>query len=78
LVGMISSILSYMFGKGIPADLMFIGVELVGIAIGSVLGPMTSKKIPDIWLKRLFVVLALYVGIGYTLQGFFEFKIPGI
>ncbi len=77
-VGMISSILSYMFGKGIPTDLLFIGAELMGIAIGSVLGPMTSKKIPDIWLKRLFVVLALYVGIGYSLKGFFDLKIPGI
>ncbi|MBI5570397.1 MAG: sulfite exporter TauE/SafE family protein [Desulfomonile tiedjei] len=78
LVGMISSILSYMFVKNVPADLMFIGIELVGIAIGSVLGPMTSKKIPDIWLKRLFVVLALYVGIGYTLRGFFDFSLPGL
>lgn len=78
LVGMISSILSYMFMKGIPADLTFVGAELVGIAIGSILGPMTSKKIPDVWLKRIFVVLALYVGIGYTLKGFFEILIPGI
>jgi uncharacterized protein len=78
LVGMISSILTYMFVGGIPADLMFVGAELVGVAIGSVLGPMTSKKIPDVWLKRLFVVMALYVGIGYTLQGFFNIKIPGM
>jgi uncharacterized protein len=78
LVGMISSILSYMFVKGVPADLMFIGVELVGIAIGSILGPMTSKKIPDVWLKRLFVVLAVYVGLGYSLKGFFDILIPGI
>lgn len=78
LIGMISSILSYMFVKGVPADLMFIGVELVGIAIGSILGPMTSKKIPDIWLKRIFVVLAVYVGLGYTLKGFFDILIPGI
>jgi len=78
LVGMISSILSYMFVKSVPADLMFIGIELVGIAIGSVLGPMTSKRIPDIWLKRLFVVLALYVGIGYTLRGFFDVSLPGL
>jgi uncharacterized membrane protein YfcA len=78
LIGMISSILSYMFVKSVPADLMFIGVELVGIVIGSILGPITSKKIPDVWLKRLFVVLALYVGIGYTLRGFFDIRIPGI
>lgn len=78
LVGMISSIYTYMFVKSVPADLLFIGAELIGIAIGSIIGPMTSKRIPDVWLKRLFVVLALYVGIGYTLRGFFDIRLPGI
>ncbi|MEW6349921.1 MAG: sulfite exporter TauE/SafE family protein [Thermodesulfobacteriota bacterium] len=78
-VGMISSIYGYMFIKGVPVDLAFIGVELIGIAIGSVLGPMTSKKIPDIWLKRLFVVCAIYVGVGYTTKGFLGYSIfPGM
>jgi len=63
LVGMIVSIFSYMVIKGIPVYWTLIGVELVGIFIGSMLGPRTSKYIPDIWLKRIFVVLAAYVGI---------------
>ncbi len=68
-----------MFVKGTPVDLLFIGVELLGIIIGSILGPITSKKIPDIWLKRIFVVLALYVGIGYTTKGFLGHSIlPGM
>jgi uncharacterized membrane protein YfcA len=79
LISMITSIFTYMFVKGIPVDLSFIGVELIGIIIGSILGPMTSKKIPDIWLKRLFVVLALYVGIGYATKGFLGKSIfPGM
>lgn len=79
LVGMISSIYSYMFVKGIPVDLVFIGTELIGIFIGSILGPMTSKRIPDIWLKRIFVVLALYVGIGYAIKGFLHINLfPGL
>ena len=79
LISMITSIFTYMFVKGVPVDLFFIGTELIGIVIGSILGPMTSKKIPDIWLKRLFVVLALYVGIGYATKGFLGKSIfPGM
>lgn len=79
LVSMITSIFTYMFVKGIPVDLSFIGVELIGIFIGSILGPMTSKRIPEIWLKRIFVVLAIYVGVGYTTKGFLGYSIfPGM
>jgi uncharacterized membrane protein YfcA len=70
LVGMVVSIFSYMALKGVVVYWPLIGVELFGIFIGSMIGPRTSKYIPDIWLKRLFVVLALYVGIKYTSKGF--------
>jgi uncharacterized protein len=75
LVGMIVSIFSYMVVKGVPVDFMLVGFELIGIATGSFIGPYTSKYIPDIWLKRLFVVLALYVGLRYTTKGFLGFSI---
>jgi uncharacterized membrane protein YfcA len=79
LVSMITSIFTYMFVKGTPIDFLFIGAELIGVAIGSVVGPVTSKYIPDIWLKRLFVLLAIYVGIGYTTKGFLGYSIfPGM
>jgi len=77
-ISMITSIFTFMFVKGTPIDFLFVGAELVGIAIGSTVGPYTSKYIPDVWLKRLFVVLALYIGVGYTLRGFFEIRLPGI
>ncbi|MFZ5448785.1 MAG: sulfite exporter TauE/SafE family protein [Thermodesulfobacteriota bacterium] len=77
-VSMITSIFTFMFVKGTPIDFMFVGAELVGIAAGSILGPYTSKYIPDVWLKRLFVILALYIGIGYTLRGFMDIRLPGI
>jgi uncharacterized membrane protein YfcA len=70
LVGMIVSIFSYMVIKGVVVYWPLIGMEMFGIFIGSMIGPRTSKYIPDIWLKRLFVVLALYVGIRYTSKGF--------
>ncbi|WP_018125098.1 sulfite exporter TauE/SafE family protein [Desulfovibrio oxyclinae] len=71
-IGMINSIASYMLLRGTPVEWSLIGAELVGIVIGSLIGPRTSKYIPDVWLKRLFVVLAVYVGMRYTLKGFFD------
>ncbi|HIJ41998.1 MAG TPA: sulfite exporter TauE/SafE family protein [Deltaproteobacteria bacterium] len=75
LVGMIVSIFSYMVGKSVPVQWGFIGIELVGIFVGSMIGPRTSKYIPDIWLKRLFVLLAFYVGIRYITKGFLGYSI---
>lgn len=70
LVGMVVSIFSYMIIKGVIVYWSLIGVELFGIFVGSMIGPRTSKYIPDIWLKRLFVLLAIYVGIRYISKGF--------
>jgi len=79
LVGMIINIFNMMVVRAVPVDFLLIFTELIGIAIGSVLGPMTSKKIPEIWLKRLFIVLAIYVGIGYLTKGFMGKSIfPGM
>lgn len=70
LIGMITSISTYMVGKGVVVSWALIGAELIGIFIGSIVGPRTSKYIPEVWLKRLFIVLALYVGLGYVTKGF--------
>jgi len=79
LVSMITSIFTFMFVKSVPVDFVMIFTELIGIAIGSVLGPLTSKYIPEVWLKRLFVVLAVYVGLGYLTKGFLGHSImPGM
>lgn len=75
LVGMIISIFTYMLVKGVPVFWPLIGVELIGIFVGSMIGPRTSKYIPDIWLKRIFVILALYVGLRYTTKGFLGYSI---
>ena len=68
-IGMVTSIISYMW-QGTPIAWSFIGAEMIGILIGSFIGPKTSKYIPDMALKLIFIVLALYTGINYTLQGF--------
>ncbi len=76
LVSMITSILTLMT-KGTPIDWALIGTEMVGIAIGSIVGPYTSKYLSDKLLKRIFIVLAFYVGIDYVLRGFFDYRIFG-
>jgi uncharacterized membrane protein YfcA len=75
LISMITSIFSYMVVKQIPVDFYMVGIELIGIFVGSIVGPYTSKYIPDIWLKRLFVILAIYVGLRYVSKGFFGYSI---
>ncbi len=70
LIGMINSIASYMLLKQTPVAWGLIGAELIGIVIGSLVGPKTSKFIPDKVLKYIFILLALYVGIRYTTKGF--------
>ena len=75
VVGMIVSIFSYMVGKGVVIPWAFVGAELIGVFIGSMIGPRTSKYIPEKVLKILFIVLAFYVGIRYTTKGFLGYSI---
>ncbi len=77
LVSMVTSIIT-LISKGTPIEWGFIGIELVGIAVGSFVGPMTSKYLSDSLMKRIFIILSLYIGVGYTLAGFVGFKIPGV
>ncbi len=71
LLSMVTSIASYITVAKAGMDWGLVGIQLIGIFVGSMIGPRTQKYIPDIWLKRLFVVLALYVGLGYLSKGFF-------
>jgi uncharacterized membrane protein YfcA len=68
---MVTSITTYVKVAGAGMDWALIGVQLIGVFVGSMIGPRTQKYIPDIWLKRIFIVLAVYVGIGYLSKGFF-------
>ncbi len=70
LVSMLTSITGYITVAKAGMDWGLIGIQLVGVFIGSMIGPRTQKYIPDKWLKIIFIILAFYVGIGYTTQGF--------
>jgi uncharacterized membrane protein YfcA len=71
LISMLTSIAGYITVAKAGMDWGLIGIELVGIFVGSMVGPRTQKYIPDKVLKIIFIILALYVGIGYLSQGFF-------
>lgn len=76
LVSMITGITTLML-HGALVDWNLVSIELLGIAVGSIVGPYTSRFFSEIWLKRLFIVLALYVGTDYVLRGFFQIKMFG-
>jgi len=77
LVSMITSIIT-LISKGTPIEWHLVGIELIGITLGSIVGPMTSKYLSDALMKRIFIVLSLYIGLGYSLAGFAGIKIPGV
>jgi uncharacterized protein len=69
LIGMITSILSYL-AAGALVHWPLIGTQLVGVFIGSMVGPRTSQYIPDKILTRIFIVLAFYTGFDFMSTGF--------
>jgi uncharacterized membrane protein YfcA len=71
LLSMITSITTYINVAGAGMDWALVGIQLIGVFVGSMVGPRTAKYIPEKWLKVLFIVLAMYVGIGYFSKGFF-------
>jgi len=71
LLSMLTSIASYITVAKAGMDWALIGIELIGIFVGSMIGPRTQKYLPDKVLKIIFIVLALYVGLRYFSAGFF-------
>ncbi len=71
LVSMLTSITGYITVAKAGMDWGLIGIELVGVFVGSMIGPRTQQYIPEKWLKILFTILAIYVGLGYFSKGFF-------
>ncbi|NQU64328.1 MAG: sulfite exporter TauE/SafE family protein, partial [SAR324 cluster bacterium] len=70
-LSMITSIFSDVVIKGTFISWWLIGTEMAGVLVGAMIGPRTQKYIPEIWLKRIFVILAVYVGVRYFSKGFF-------
>lgn len=76
VISMVTSLATF-FSMGATVDWGLLGAEMAGVVAGSLLGPRTARYIPDIWLKRLFILMSLYVGVDYILRGFFKIKLLG-
>lgn len=78
VISSLTSISNYL-RMGSQLDLPMVGFELVGILIGSYLGPILSKYIKGIYLKGFLAVVLTYIGIGYVfgamIQHAFGFRI---
>lgn len=78
VISSLTSISNYL-RMGSQLDLPMVGFELVGILIGSYLGPILSKHIKGIYLKGFLAVVLTYIGIGYVfgpmIQHAFGFRI---
>jgi len=71
LLSMLSSLYTHVVIKGTFISWGLVGIEMAGVFVGAMIGPYTQKYIPEKWLKRLFILLAVYVGIAYLSKGFF-------
>ncbi len=54
---------------GAQLDMNLLGIEIVGIVLGSFLGPYLSKILKEKKLRLLLGILLLYIGFGYTFGG---------
>jgi uncharacterized protein len=70
LVTMIATVGSFIFLKGVYIDWMLLGIESVGVFAGAVIGIRMQKIIPEVIVKILFILIAVYLGIGYISLGF--------
>ncbi len=67
LVTSATSIANYM-RMGSSLDFAMLGFEVIGVIIGSYLGPVLSKYIKGQYLKIFLAVILTYIGTGYLLS----------
>ncbi|MDQ7093488.1 sulfite exporter TauE/SafE family protein [Desulfosporosinus sp. PR] len=65
IISSLTSISNYL-RMGSQLDLPLVGFELIGVLVGSYLGPILSKYIKGVYLKGFLAVVLTYIGIGYV------------
>lgn len=63
-VNSVVGIISYL-QKGAQPDLLFMGIMLVGIAIGSFIGPATQKYYKEKYLRMFLAAILLFYGLRF-------------
>lgn len=71
IVGSFVSIGSYL-NLGSQLDVPLLTIEVFGIILGSLAGPIVSKYFKEKWLRLALGLILLYVGVGYLFGGFIE------
>lgn len=66
LIGSLVSIGNYL-SLGSKLDVPLLTIEIAGLIIGSLAGPILSKYYKEKWLRMFLGLILLYVGIGYLL-----------
>jgi len=64
IISMLTSIITYLH-LGVIVDWPLLGIELAGIAFGSVLGPKASNYYKERWLKAFLAIILLLIGLRY-------------
>ncbi len=76
LITMIVSVGNYV-KMGAQIDFQLLGIEVLGVILGSFVGPHLSKVLKEKKLRLMLGFLLLYIGIGYTV-GWWIKKVFGI
>ena len=71
LITMVVSIGNYI-KMGAEVNTVLLGLEVVGIAVGSLIGPQVSRVLKERKLRILLGVVLIYVGIGYTIGDYIK------
>ncbi|MBO8138488.1 MAG: sulfite exporter TauE/SafE family protein [Desulfotomaculum sp.] len=64
LINSLVAIISYLL-KGAQPDLLFMGIMMVGIAIGSYIGPVTQKFYKEKYLRLLLAAILFFYGLRF-------------
>ncbi|MCL2336584.1 MAG: sulfite exporter TauE/SafE family protein, partial [Firmicutes bacterium] len=67
LVSSLASIANYI-RMGSSLDFAMLGFEVIGVIVGSYLGPVLSKYIKGQYLKIFLAVILTYIGVGYLIS----------
>lgn len=65
MIGSIVSVGTYL-SLGSSLDIPLLTIELAGMIIGALAGPILSKHFREKWLRLVMGIILLYIGIGYV------------
>lgn len=71
MIGSIVSVGTYL-SLGSSLDIPLLTIEIAGMIIGALAGPILSQYFKEKWLRLAMGLILLYIGIGYVFGSFIE------